>query len=95
MKNCPYCNESITYKKLMTYAMGKGFTKYDECPNCNKPYQVKMNIFFIIAIIAITFVIVKVLLKADSRFENITYAFVILLLTTPIFPLFMKVSEAE
>lgn len=95
MKKCPYCNEDISYKTLMTYAMGKGLTKYDQCPNCKKQYQVKMNIFFMIALLAAVFVIVKFVLNADSRFENLTYGFVILLASTPLFPVFMKVLEEK
>lgn len=95
MKFCPHCNEKISYSTLMKYTSGKGFVKHEYCPHCRKMYKVTMNpifmlIFFIAAIALLIFVF-----KPSSRLSSRLLALAIVLLATPLFPFFMKLSEED
>lgn len=95
MRFCPYCNETISYGKLMSYGSGKGFTKYEPCPHCGETYKVTLNVFFLITILLLCVGLLIFFLEPEGRLENRLYSLFLVLAIWPIFPFFTKLSKTE
>ena len=95
MKFCPYCHEKISYLTLIKYSFGEGFTKHEHCPHCNKVYKVTLNLIFASILIITILGILIFLLKSSGRFQNRLYSFILLVISLPLFPFFIKLSKEE
>ena len=79
----------------MKYSFGKGTIKYDTCSECGNQYQITMNFLFVIILACVAGGIVLFVINPELRIVRKICLFAILLMTVPLFPLFMKVSKSE